>query len=148
MEPALRPERLAHPLFTAGEAHIGDLRKAGGIINRPPEGGLVPPIGGYRNLLPLPPRGRGRRPKAGRGRGAALPILFPLIRGGDISNLGELRAGVDRITFWRILQKVKICPSPLVLLRRSCEDRRITGGWFLWVGNRGKNNELIQTGLI
>ncbi len=38
-------------------------------------------------------------------------------RGGNI----DLRAGVDRFTFWRILQKVKICPSPLVLPRlRRC----------------------------
>ena len=38
-------------------------------------------------------------------------------RGGNI----DLRAGVDRFTFCRILQKVKICPSPLVLPRlRRC----------------------------
>jgi len=41
-----------------------------------PEGGPCrPPLGGYRNSLPLPPRGRGRRPKAGRGRGAALHFV-------------------------------------------------------------------------
>ncbi len=50
-----------------------------------PEGGArPPPLGGYRNSLPLPPRGRGRRPKAGRGRGAAgggTPTLSILLVG-------------------------------------------------------------------
>ncbi len=41
----------------------------------PRRGALPPPFGGYRQSLPLPPRGRGRRPKAGRGRGAALQSI-------------------------------------------------------------------------
>ena len=45
------------------------------MITVPPKGGSSPPLGGYRQSLPLPPRGRGRRPKAGRGRGAALQSI-------------------------------------------------------------------------
>ena len=124
--------------------HVGNCEESlvRGNDQPSPEGGLVPPFGGYRNSLPLPPRGRGRRPKAGRGRGAALLILLPHLHGGDISNLGDLRAGVDRSKrFWRILQKrfTRGClPMRLVLLRRSCEDCWITKGRFLWVENRGE----------
>ena len=60
--------------------HVGNCEESlvRGNDQPSPEGGArPPPLGGYRNLLPLPPRGRGRRPKAGRGRGAALLIPFP-----------------------------------------------------------------------
>jgi hypothetical protein len=49
---------------------------------------------------------------------------------GHPGDLGELRAGVDRFTFWRILQKVKICPSPLVLLRLRRDDMFSLQGEF------------------
>jgi hypothetical protein len=58
-------------------------RSAGVRNDQPsPEGGArPPPLGGYRHALPLPPRGRGRRPKAGRGRGAALQSITSSSRG-------------------------------------------------------------------
>ena len=62
-----------------------------------PEGGAgPPPLGGYRHALPLPPRGRGRRPKAGRGRGSPVSWSFE-----SISNFTYRRVVSRRVFAWR-----------------------------------------------
>jgi hypothetical protein len=65
-------------------------------------------------------------------------LLHDLLNPGDSvvghpGDLGELRAGVDRFTFCRILQKVKICPSPLILPRLRRDDMLLRpGGAVVW----------------
>ena len=78
-----------------------------------PEGGACPPPdGGYPHSLPLPPRGRGRRPEAGRGRGVT-GKYYLVVAGG--------RGSV-----------VDVCSS-LKEAERSCrQHQRVVGGSF-WV---------------
>ena len=77
-----------------------------------PEGGACPPPdGGYPHSLPLPPRGRGRRPEAGRGRGVTGKYYLVVLAG---------RGAV-----------VDVCPT-LQEANRSCRQyQRLAGGTYL-----------------
>ncbi len=82
------------------------------MINRPPKGGLVPPLsGGIANTAPAP-SGAGEEAEGRAGSGGCTPKYYLVVLGG--------RGAV-----------VDVCPT-LQEAKRSCRQyQRLTGGTYL-----------------